>query len=171
MAMSSRLGCTLPALGTSSMGRLLTAFESWEEFCTILSVFGNRELGIGRSQDGPANSLRRLEFHTGTFHIEAFVKDKEIDLIEVNPRPGGGGVIEMNEHLSGGQPIDRLRQPLVRWAPFEVTAVSEPQHNVCVALSSVGQESMQVCSSHDCAKDKIGDEHDARKVDANGKTR
>lgn len=46
--------------------------------------------------------LSAVGFITGTFHIEAMIlNDGAIELIEINPRPGGGTIIEMVEDLSG----------------------------------------------------------------------
>lgn len=45
--------------------------------------------------------LKCLEFNSGTFHIEAKMNGPRIELIEINPRPGGGANVKAVKMLSG----------------------------------------------------------------------
>ncbi len=68
--------------------------------------------------------LRALEFTAGCFHLEAMETRSGLELIEINPRPGGGGVQPIVKKLSGvslGDECVRLwlglepdREPAVR---------------------------------------------------------
>jgi hypothetical protein len=57
--------------------------------------------------------LDSLGFHTGTFHIEGMMRDDGgMELIEVNPRPGGGGVTAIVQLLSG---VDLVSECIRLW--------------------------------------------------------
>src|SRR5579862_31705 len=68
--------------------------------------------------------LDALNYETGVFHVEAMAKGDHIELIEVNPRFGGGGVTEIVHQLSG---VDLIAECVRLWLglkPDRVPAVS-----------------------------------------------
>src|SRR5262249_33983382 len=44
---------------------------------------------------------RALEFRSGTFHLEGMLTSNAIELVELNPRPGGSEVVRIVEAVSG----------------------------------------------------------------------
>jgi biotin carboxylase len=57
--------------------------------------------------------LALINFRNGTFHIEVKQSDQKISLLEVNPRPGGGGNVPAIKRLSG---VDLNAECLSLWS-------------------------------------------------------
>lgn len=55
---------------------------------------------------------KALKFRSGTFHLEGMLTRNGIELIEMNPRPGGGEVVSIVESLSG---VNLTKQMLPLW--------------------------------------------------------
>jgi biotin carboxylase len=64
--------------------------------------------------------LEAVRLSDGTFHIEAMRSGNEIHLIEINPRPGGGGVQPIIKQLTG---IDLMEQCVRLWLGLSPTGV------------------------------------------------
>jgi hypothetical protein len=61
----------------------------------------SRRARDGKIVDWVTQVLTDLEFSGGVFHLEAMDLGDRIELIEINPRPGGGGVQPICQRLSG----------------------------------------------------------------------
>lgn len=68
--------------------------------------------------------LVSLNFASGAFHIEAMLHDDAWELIEINPRPGGGTVATMVAELSG---VDLVRQSVRLWVDAPADQKPSPQ--------------------------------------------
>jgi hypothetical protein len=101
----------------------------------VEGVFGFREIGgltwyrrsgkrDNRIVDWTKRTLKQLRFRAGAFHIEAMVDGRQISLIEVNPRPGGGGVVPIVRQLSG---VDLMRQCVNLWLGLRPDTQPKPQ--------------------------------------------
>src|SRR5260370_22588547 len=53
-----------------------------------------------------------IELKNGTFHIEGIIGSSAIELIEINPRPGGSEVVPIVESISG---VDLALQTVRLW--------------------------------------------------------
>ncbi|WP_197087308.1 ATP-grasp domain-containing protein [Bradyrhizobium sp. LTSP857] len=68
--------------------------------------------------------LSSLNFISGAFHIEAMRCGDAWELIEINPRPGGGTVLAMVKELSG---VDLNRQSVRLWLDAPADQKPSPQ--------------------------------------------
>jgi hypothetical protein len=75
--------------------------------CSVGSSRGAKRQRERRIISWTKRLLHALDFSSGVFHIEAMETPLgEIELIEVNPRLGGGSVVEMVEKVSGVNLLD-----------------------------------------------------------------
>jgi len=78
----------------------------FREVACVLHRFGRSRRGWEADRDRELQEwtgalVRALGFHDGVFHIEAMRRNDGFELIEINPRQGGGTVVPMVETLTG----------------------------------------------------------------------
>lgn len=84
-----------------------------------------------RLVDWTRRLLRAIDFRSGTFHVEIKVNGASIELVEINPRPGGGANVPAIKRLSG---IDLNNECIRLWLGLGKITRQKPQ-NASIAFA------------------------------------